>query len=95
MKRINDRWNTKLGRWLDGYGVGQLATTLREQGAPVSVQAIYGWISGRSIPQPPAGRIIVRASAGELSLEDVYQHQDEVTGGTTSSEAETRVRSAG
>jgi len=95
MKRMNERWKTKLGRWMDGFGVTKLAHELRARGEPVHKSAIYHWISGETIPRPSAGRLIVEISGGELALEDVYRHRDEVAGKAMSDGSGTTEQRAG
>lgn len=65
--RLAARWQTEFGVWVDNFEVGRLASEL-----DVTPQAVYHWVSGRSLPCPARALTIVHLSAGALTLQDIY-----------------------
>lgn len=65
------RWNSKLARFIDAFGVDQLALQLGLRHA-----AIYQWVSGRTSPRVVHALRIVRLAKQrgiELSVADIYK----------------------
>jgi len=67
------KWSTSFGGFVSGFTIARLA---EEVG--VTKGAVYHWVEGRFAPRDSAAQAIVRASAGALTLEDVYRHRHEV-----------------
>lgn len=61
-------------RWLRHYGVPRVVEELARHGTPVSHQAAYGWVSGRTLPARPRIPVLLRMAAGSLSVEDLTTH---------------------
>ena len=72
------RWGTHFGRWVSGFGVPRLATSLGRAGHPTTASAIYEWVSGRNYPGRDRALEIQRLSAGQVRLEDIYAHREQV-----------------
>lgn len=70
------RWRTHFGQWVSAYGVRRLTSQLTSAGRPVTEQAVYQWVAGTTVPRPEHAIVIVQASCGQVSLDDVYRHRD-------------------
>jgi DNA-binding XRE family transcriptional regulator len=72
MRAIDERWKSKLGRFVDQIGTATLAEQL-----DVSPQAVYHWLRGVAAPSPSTAfeiRELARDSGFRISLEDIYQN---------------------
>lgn len=89
MQRHPTRWTTRFASFVGEYTVAALTRDLAGLGEPISDQAVYSWISGRSQPRLRVAEKIVelrerRASSGSgepLDLRDVSGHRQEVGDG--------------
>lgn len=78
MRRHPTRWRTRFASFVGDYTVAALARDLAGLGEPVTVGAVYSWVSGRAQPRLRLAEKVVRLSAGSLSLEDVASHRREI-----------------
>lgn len=78
MKR---RRNTKFSSWVNSYSVRSVASGLSRSGMPTTVQAIYQWLSGRTLPRLTHAACIIELSNGKLSVSDILTHYTEVKKG--------------
>lgn len=73
------RWDTPFGRWVHETGVSSIVAALgRDPDLSVTPQAVYMWIAGRHCPSPARCIALVRLSRGQLTMEAVYQHRNQV-----------------
>ena len=75
LHRSPQRWRTHFGQWVGAYGVRRLTGELSTAGRPVTENAVYKWVAGTTVPRPEHAVVIVEASCGQVSLEDVYRHR--------------------
>lgn len=71
-----NRWDSKFGQFVQGYGVERLAKELG-----VGPSAVYHWIRGSVSPHPAKAISIQRLAkrAGTvLTLDEIYEHFREV-----------------
>jgi hypothetical protein len=80
MRRRVQGWETPFGRFVSEYGVPALARDLTAQGEPVIPSSIYKWMAGVCNPRPQLARKLVTLSEGQLSLEAIFEHRDQVLG---------------
>lgn len=74
-----ERWRTPLGKWVRRYGAAELAHELglgAHQPTKHRAQAVYQWISGRTVPRPDHALRIVSLSRGKVRLEDIYAQRE-------------------
>lgn len=78
--RALGRWETPFARTIDQLGgATRVAKLLSENPeTPVTVVSVYNWIAGRFYPRPAYAKRIVELSGGSLTLDQVYQHRDQV-----------------
>ncbi len=70
-----DRWSSKFGSFVSGYGASTLAGAL-----DVDVTAIFHWVAGRNLPKPShaAAMQYLAAERGiELTLDSIYEQPRE------------------
>jgi hypothetical protein len=82
LSRRGRRYGTRFGSWIIRFGVTQLARELAARHHPVTRHAVYKWYHGRAIPRPALARTIVSVAGGEISLDDVFAHREQLTIGT-------------
>lgn len=75
---ISKRWTTNFGRWIKDFGVQNLVFQLRAMDHSVTPACIYLWIAGTCAPRADKAMEIVRIAGGELTLADVFNHQEEM-----------------
>ena len=92
MHREPRRWRTYFGSWVRAYTVPRLTRELQTLGHPVTPNAVYEWLAGRVAPHPDRALAIARLSSGQVSLQDIYQHREDVRAAAV---AETRSPTAG
>src|SRR3990172_7345887 len=75
--RMRRHWATRFGLWVRGYGASRLAADPGRAvyGQPITRQAIYGWVAGRSTPRPALALRIVGLAHGRLTLADLYRQR--------------------
>ena len=80
MRTPNDsRWETTFGKFVRKHSVQRLVFELRSQGFSVTTTAIYYWLRpGGPNPKPKHAKAIVDLSNGELTMEDIYSHQQQI-----------------
>lgn len=79
-RAVPSRRRTPFGRWVDRYRVARLITDLAALKHPVTHQAVYQWIGGKTRPRPDVAMAIARLSDGEIGIADVYRHQSDLRG---------------
>lgn len=79
--RLASRWNTPFARWLDGYTVPRIVESLRLSDAPITDQAVYHWVAGRTSPRLEHAEAIVRLSEGRVTITDIVSHRRSVLQG--------------
>lgn len=82
-RSTDNRWDSKLARFVRGYGIDLLAERLG-----VTRDAIYKWIAGVVHMHPLLAQKIVvlaRRRKTTISLDEIYQHFHEVRSGTSNS----------
>lgn len=72
------RRTTAFGQWIALTGVRAIQADLATQGLRVHSTAIYHWISGRAAPRITHAAALVRMSAGQLTLDAIYRHSEEL-----------------
>lgn len=80
-KSKDKRWDSRLARFAQAYGLELLADRVG-----VSRDAIYKWISGVVHMRPVHAKKIVALARRRkivISLDEIYQHFDEVRGALT------------
>jgi len=77
-KRVPSRWETEFGRWVADFGVPRIVKALaRDPDLRVTNQAVYEWLQGHP-PRPARAMALVELSAGQLTLEAIYEHGREI-----------------
>lgn len=76
--REPQRWRTAFGRWVGRVGVPQVVRHLHAERQTVTPTAVYQWLSGDRVPRPDRAAAMVRGSGGQISLDDVYRHREEI-----------------
>jgi len=76
--RLPVYWGTTLGRWLGAFGVSRLRQQLTQRGLPINVRTPYHWLDGSNAPSLPYARAMTQMSLGALSLEDIFNHREEL-----------------
>ena len=72
------RWNTTFGRWVREVGVMQIVSTLKpDPDLRVTDKSVYSWVAGHP-PRPARAQALVDMSHGNLSLETIYGHPQEI-----------------
>ena len=79
MKRERRRWRTPIGRWMDGYQITRLARELEERGAPVTKNAIYQWLAGRTTPASRVRLALSKIEGGRVALMRIDEHRIRIT----------------
>ncbi len=75
MQRARDgRWMTPLGRFVSEFTVRRLCAEFSARGEPVTPTAVEQWLAGRTMPRPRHAQILVMASGGTLTLDDIWAH---------------------
>ena len=76
-----DRWRTRFGTWVKGYGPNRLARDVGRglYGQPLTPEAIYQWVSGTNAPRPQHALRIVQLARGRVSFEDIYGQRTAAT----------------
>ena len=62
-----DRWETPFGAWVKEYGVARLRRAVQ-----VTRGAVHQWVRGVTSPKPDTAKLLVKLSAGRLTLEHIY-----------------------
>lgn len=76
--RARCRWQTGFGRWVGRVGVGYIVSALDPDPAlRVTSGAVYQWLRGH-VPRPECAARLVELSRGELSLETIHAHRQEL-----------------
>lgn len=75
---MDKRWTTKFAIWVRAIGVQNLVFQMRSKGHSVSPACVYLWISGTNAPHHKKAKGLVEIAGGQLTLEDIYNHQEEV-----------------
>lgn len=73
------RWGTTFGRWVDAVGVQEIVKALDPHPhLRVTQMTVYDWLSGRVQPTPARARALEILSGGQISLDAIYRHVDEL-----------------
>lgn len=77
-RRVSPYWDTDFGRWVGDFGVSHIVDALgRNPELRVTHQAVYSWIRGHA-PNPTRARELVRLSGGQITLDVIYRHAEEI-----------------
>lgn len=76
--RIGRRWQTRFGRFVQGYGVERLVDALGQHGSPVTPSAVYSWMSGAGTPRAERMSALVRISGGSVTPQAILDHRETV-----------------
>jgi hypothetical protein len=77
-RRDPSRWDTDFGRWVADYGVPRIVSALaRDPDLRVTNHAVYHWLKGFA-PRPDRAFALVELSGGQISLEAIYRHCQQV-----------------
>jgi len=85
MQRVARNWSTRFSSFVGEVTVTGFVRRLDGAGCPVTVQAVYQWISGRTSPRRTALAAIERVSGGAVTAADVRQHMEVVGHGRSGS----------
>ena len=78
-RATDGRWNTRFGRWVDEVGVFRIVDALGEDPMlQVTSRAVYNWLRGVSAPNPTRAGALVELFGGEITLDVIYRHRDEM-----------------
>ncbi len=69
------QWSTPFGRFIKKFTVRRLVAVLGQRGRPVTNQAVYSWLWGRTAPRPETARELASISRGHLRLDDIYRQR--------------------
>jgi len=73
------RWRTRFGSWVGEIGVSRIVLELGQcPDTAVTPNAVYRWLAGNTAPLPSRAQALVRMSQGELTLEAIYSHGQEM-----------------
>lgn len=76
--RSERRWSTRFGRWVRQYGVTRIVADLSSDPMlRVTPNAVYMWLRGHA-PHPTRAQALTRLSGGELTIEAIYSHPQEL-----------------
>jgi hypothetical protein len=85
-------WEGPLGSYVSDLSAVGVSRILSHWGQPRTTSAIYKWLSGAAVPDIRAARVLVSASRGRLSLDDIYSHSEKVKHGDGNGTNTRRVR---
>jgi hypothetical protein len=71
MRRIKQRWGSRLGRWVERRTVSRVVKDLAAAGHPVTRHAVYKWVRGARAPQLAIARTLIELGRGSLTLGDL------------------------
>ena len=78
MRRDPRRWQTPFGRYIAQRGVPWVVGRLEAEGLPVTPFAVYHWVAADTAPRPAFAHALVRTSGGVLTLNDIYEHREQL-----------------
>lgn len=79
--RKKRRWETTFGKFVANQTVAGIVRGLHADPATrITRDAVYEWLAGHR-PHPTRALALVRLSAGQLTLEDVFAHATELRAG--------------
>jgi len=78
MRRDPRRWQTPFGRYIAQRGIRWVVGRLEAEGLPVTPFAVYHWLAADTAPRPVFAHALVRTSGGALTLDDVYEHRQQL-----------------
>jgi hypothetical protein len=82
MQREPRRWRAPFARRVQKYGVRRLTADLQDSGHPVTIKAVYDWVSGRCIPRPDTALAMTRLAGGRFQIGEIYAHREQLLRGT-------------